>query len=45
MSRKTKNPVHQNKKWMTTLVPQNLVQNWGKVYGELAIMYERRLPE
>ena len=21
------------------------VQNWGKVYGELAIMYDGRLPE
>ena len=27
------------KKWTLTL------KNWGKVYGELAIMYEGRLPE
>ena len=27
------------KKWTIPL------RNWGKVYGELSIMYERRLPE
>ena len=28
-----------SKKWTTTL------RNWGRVYGELCIMYEGRLPE
>ena len=28
-----------SKKWTTTL------RNWGRVYGELSIMYEGRLPE